>query len=653
MPAISLAILLALLAGPATADDNESSGSVTAADLKEAAIADADREHWAYLPLRRPALPQLDDAAWARQPIDLFVLDGMRARQLTPASEASPADLLRRVYFDLIGLPPSRAAVLSFQRDHRPGAYERVVDRLLASPEYGRRWAQHWLDLARFAETDGFEHDKVRPNAWRYRDWVVDALNDDLPYNQFVQQQLAGDELHADSPRTHVATGFCLSGPDMPDINSQVERRHTLLNELTSTVGSVFLGLQFGCAQCHDHKYDPISQADFYRLRAFFEPAVFVKKNVSVSLLKTSGGAAAASHLMIRGDWRRPGPRLEPAFPRIANAWRAKPELEPSVSRGRRASLARWLTRRDHPLTLRVAANRLWQFHFGAGLSETPSDFGVMGYEPVHGELLDYVATELVASEWSLKRLHRMLVTSATYRQASRPRLDAGSSAIAAWRRRVERDPSNEWLTRFPPRRLSGEEIRDAMLACSGALLHRSGGPSVRPPLPPELLRQLLRNQWNVSEDVADHHRRSIYVFARRNLRYPIFDAFDRPDANASCSRRARSTTAPQSLFLLNSELTAQLAEQLAGEVSRQGELRDWVDEICLRAWGRAIADGERDVLLQFLESQRGQLRESGRGASELRRLKPVHGGVDPYLGAALVDLCIGAFNSNEFVYAH
>ena len=580
------------------------------------------------------------NADWPHTAIDRFVLAALEARSLEPQPEADRRTLIRRVSFDLTGLPPTPQQMQAFLSDRRPDAYERLVERLLASPAYGQRWAQHWLDLARFAETDGYEHDKLRPDAWRYRDWLIAALNEDLPYDRFVQWQLAGDELAPDDPRARVATAFCLSGPDMPDINSQEERRHTLLNEITATVGNVILGLQFGCAQCHDHKYDPISQADFYRLRAFFEPAVKVQRNRSIGLMSEQTADAPPGRLMIRGDWRRPGPFVEPAFPRIVNpqAARVPPPAPGASTSGRRAALARWLTGPQHPLTGRVIANRLWHHHFGRGLSATPSDFGTMGDEPTHPELLDWLATELVRQDWSLKSLHRLIVTSAVYRQASRLTHDASSVAAAAYRKALERDAANLWLARFPRRRLEGEAIRDAQLAVAGMLSTRVGGPGVRPPLPTELLATLLKDHWQVSADPEDHFRRSVYVFARRNLRYPVFEVFDRPDANASCGRRDRSTTAPQSLWLLNSQLSWDAAGRLAARLTKpSGTLAGQVDAAFRWTLSRPPTDEELTASLEFLGEQSGRIAAESASDSPPRE--------------ALRDLCLALLNFSEFVY--
>ncbi len=596
---------------------------LVADEVDEAAITDEDREHWSFQPLTRPRIPKVENTAWPRNPIDRFVLGRLEAKGIAPQPPADRTTLIRRVTIDLAGLPPTPAEIDAFVADDSPNAYERLVDRLLASPAFGERMAKPWLDLARWAQTDGFEHDKDRPGAWKYRDWVIDAFNRDLPYDQFVALQLAGDELRPGDPWAQAATGFCLAGPDMPDINLQEERRDTVLNDITSTVGSVFLGLQFGCAQCHDHKFDPISQADFFRLRAIFEPAV----DFSGHVFREGKPKNTPSYLYLRGDFRRRGPEVQPAFPRVVNVWEDKIELldTDAKSTRRRAQLAAWLTRSNHPLTSRVIVNRLWQIHFGRGLSETPSDFGFIGDEPIHKELLDWLANELVESGWSTKHIHRLIVTSSTYRQASRPM----SSDDSTWHAAVEGDAKNLLWSRYPRRRLTGETLRDMMLSVSDSLDRAQHGEGVRPPLPKEVVQTLLRpDHWKVSPSEADHYRRSVYVFARRNLRYPIFEAFDRPAATASCPRRDASTIAPQSLMLLNSEFSLLAARRLADSVkSSAGENRDeQINLVFRRTLGRLPTEEERSDVDAFFAKRQAD-------------------------DEALVDFCLAMLNTSEFVY--
>jgi hypothetical protein len=699
----------------------------------EKVIKDEDRQHWAFQAPKRPDVPQVKARGWVRNPIDAFVLAQLEENELRPAPEADRATLLRRLSFDLTGLPPTPGEVAAFLADRAPGAYEREVDRLLASSRYGERWAQHWLDLARYADSDGFEFDQARPDAWRYRDWVVDALNRDMPYDRFVRWQLAGDELSPDDASAFVATGFNRCYPDMVDLNDQKLRRQNALNDITETTGLVFLGLTIGCARCHDHKFDPIRATDFYQLQAFFTPARFrddypigsaaeraayeemfsrwddevtrvqrelirLETPVREALVsglppKVTDEAAAAysrpdaerssedirliyevfekdrrvtpehwgraldpisahvrqvglarlarlkksepprlpqargidektpdappTFLLRRGDFASPGPEVAPAFPpvlcRDETASVALPT--PSAkSSGRRVELADWLVRPDHPLTARVIVNRLWQHHFGRGIVATPSDFGTMGAEPTHPELLDWLATELPTRGWSLKAMHRLMLTSATYRQSSQ----ANPTALAA-------DPENSLLWRHNRHRLDGESIRDALLAVSDQLNPAMGGPCIFPELPAELAKLSSKGvAWPVSDHAQDRRRRSLYVFIRRNMRYPFFEAFDRPDTNASCPNRAVTTIAPQALTLLNSQLANESARALADRVKReagpQGDAR--VDHAYRLVFARPPDDEERRLAREFVGD-----------------------------GQDLAPLCRALLNANEFLY--
>jgi hypothetical protein len=648
-PAVAEVIATVDVAGAKSADDP--------GPVKETPLDASDRDHWAFQPLVEAQPPEVANAAWPKGAIDRFILARLEHEQLAPQPPADRAALLRRVTFDLTGLPPTPDDLVSFQADNSPQAYDRVVDRLLASPAYGERWGQHWLDLARFAETDGFEHDEIRGQAWKYRDWVIDALNRDLPLNQFIQLQIAGDELCPEDPNAAIATGFLLAGPDMPDINLKEERLHMALNEITSTVGAVFLGLQIGCAQCHDHKVDPISQADFYRLRAVFESANLFKAS-KLGRVVSESGKAPVSHIMLRGDFRRPGPIVQAAYPRIANAAGETIPADDAAEKtiGRRTALARWLTGDSQPLARRVLMNWVWQQHFGSGLSRTPHDFGLMGAEPSHPELLDWLAGELVRRDWSFKQMHKLIVTSATYRQSSRPRSDAWTAeqtraAEANWRQALKVDPKNRLLARSNRRRLEGEAIRDAMLAAADRLNPSRGGPGVMAPLPNELLGVLLKGQWKVSSQVEDHRRRSVYLFVRRNLRYPLFEAFDRPETNATCPRRNVSTTAPQALSLLNSDFSLNAARDLAGRVLAEPMQATVgrVELIYLRTLGRKPLPRELVAAEEFLHAQADRLQ--GTSADQLAAPSPAPVDMPPADAAAWVDLSLAMFNLNEFIY--
>ncbi len=619
--------------------------------IVEIPITKDDRDHWSFRRLVRPALPAVQSPPQAISAVDLYILQKLERKQLTFAAEADRTTLLRRVTFDLTGLPPTLAQREEFLADQAPDAYERLIDRLLASPAHGEHAGQAWLDLARFAETDGFEHDHVRPNAWKYRDWVIAALNRDLPYDRFLQLQLAGDELCPGDEQAKIATGFCLAGPDMPDVNDQLERRHNLLNEMAGTVGAVILGLQVGCAQCHDHKYDPISQADFFRLRACFEPAITLKKDKSVEWMQESGQNEPA-RLWIRGDHRRPGAELLPGMPRVANLQEeqfvsvltstAQLYKQPAKSSFYRAGAAMWFTRPENPLTSRVLVNRLWQQHFGRGLSATPSDFGTLGDSPSHPALLDHLASELLARGWSMKDLRRQIVTLAVYRQRSK----RAAETDVDWETRLQLDPQNMLFSRYPRRRLNGEAIRDSLLAAAGLLDCRAGGPGVLPPLPPELTSTLLKNQWNTSKRDGDHYRRSVYIFARRNLRYPLFEAFDRPDANASCPSRIRSTTAPQALLMLNSAQVLQFAQHVAGRVDPRA-----CEQLILHTLGREASAAELRTLETFLAKQTAALKSTERAEKTLALPIPQHPEQDNAHAAAVVQAALALLNSSEMIY--
>jgi hypothetical protein len=590
--------------------------------VSEPEISEDDREHWSFMPIEPVLVPNVQETHWPRSEIDHFILADLERASLTPSPAADRRTLLRRLSFDLVGLPPTPAELDDFEQDKSPTAYLGQIERLLASPEYGRRWAQHWLDLARFAESDGFEHDVTRPEAWKYRDWVIDAFNDDLPYDRFVACQVAGDLL-LDHPQP-IATMFCLSGPDMPDVNDQTLRRHQLINELTATVGSVFLGLQFGCAQCHDHKYDPISQADFYRLRAVFEPSIPELKRDKPCTTLVSRIYDQPARLWLHGEVTQPGPPLLPAVPRIATPDGNYKAI--GNDRDPRLDFVAALFDEGNPLTARVIVNRLWQHHFGVGIYDSPSDAGVMMAGPTHPELLDWLAGELRRSEWSLKHIHRLIVQSATYQQTSRQLADD-----PLWSQRLAMDPKNKRYSRFTRRRLEGEAVRDVMLSLAGTLTDCGGGPGALPPLPAEMRATLLKGQWNTSKSEAEHHRRSIYVFARRNLRYPIFDVFDRPDAGTSCARRDQSTTATQSLQLFNSEFSWKIATALAARIAPppsdlQSNLPAAIEQLFLLTLSRRPAVDELDRLREFVEQT---------PASEHHPLTPV---------------CLAILNSNEFL---
>ena len=691
---------------------------VAAAEKKsEFVISEADRAHWAFQPVRRSALPPVKDSSWGLTPIDAFIRAAQESRGIRPSPPAPKETLIRRVTLDLIGLPPTPQEVDAFVNDSSPGAYEALLDRLLASPHYGERWGRHWLDLARFAESDGFEHDAVRPHAWRYRDYVIRSFNHDKPYDRFVREQIAGDELYPNEPDALIATAFNLLGPDMVDSADQVQRRRNTLNDMTDTTALAFLGLTMGCARCHDHKFEPIAQRDYYSLQAFFAPAkfrndlpvptpaeratheagmkvyneqthgqqqqiseleapyresLFEKKLAKLSpeaqaahrtpreqrtteqenqiqetaemleitnkelvaamkkpdrdrhtklleelkpfpkpkplpaSLALQNGAPVKTHVLHRGDYQQPGEEVSPGFPQVLEG--ANPPVTSPPGGPSRAALAHWIADPRHPLTARVMVNRIWQHHFGRGLVGSPSDFGTHGQKPTHPELLDWLASEFVARNWSVKQMHKLMLLSATYRQASDNSADG-------------RDPENRWYGRMNRLRLEGEVIRDSLLAISGQLNLKMGGPGVFPPIPKEVFAGA--KGWSSAEPAGDSARRSIYIFVRRNLRFPFLEVFDAPDNNLSWSTRERSTTAPQSLTLLNADEVIAAAERTATRVETEAAAPAERVALAYRLiLGRPPTEKERTLSQRFL------------------------------VQSPLPELCRALFNLNAFVYA-
>jgi Protein of unknown function (DUF1553)/Protein of unknown function (DUF1549) len=711
------------------------------------------RSYWALQKVTRPTPPAVRDIAWIRNPIDAFVMAQLEAKNLRPSPPADRITLIRRVSLDLIGLPPTPQEVEAFLADRSPMAFERVVDRLLASPHYGERWARHWLDLARYAESEGFKSDETRPNAWRYRDYVIRSLNNDKGYDRFVQEQIAGDELWPESPDARLATAFNRHYPDESNARNLLQRRQEILNDITDTVGSVFLGLTFGCARCHNHKFDPILQADYYRLQAFFaniraaddfllispeavrqrhdKLVVWEEKTRSIrdemqallepkrkqivdelfakyppeiqnAILRPAtertpiewqmyykakpymnpsdeevldhlnekerarwlalkeelakyadlypgdlpvgtgivdvNRQAPRTHVLAVGVYDSPREEVQPGFLSILDPNPAKIAAPAgSESTGRRTALANWLTDPQNPLSARVMVNRLWHYHFGRGIVGSPSDFGSMGDRPTHPALLDWLAGDFVRQGWSLKAMHRLIVTSNTYRQGS-----LFNEAAA------KEDPPDLWLWRFPRQRLEAEVIRDSALWVSGLLNPEMSGPSVFPELPPGMES---RGGWKVTNDATERDRRSVYVFVRRNTRYPLFEAFDMPDTHESCARRNVTTTAPQALSLLNSRLTLAWAQAFAGRVlgTAGPSVEEQIDMAYRLAYSRHPDNSEKEIARAFFKRQQAVLSESPK--EQLALPSAVTKLSDPLSAAALVDFCHVLINSTEFVY--
>lgn len=654
---------------------------------------------WSFSPLRRPAVPPV-----TQHPVDAFIRARLQRQRIAPSPAADPRTLVRRLYLDLTGLPPTPPQLQAFLSDAQPNAYLRLVDELLASPHYGEKWARHWLDLARYADSEGGVQDYARPSAWRYRDWVIRAFNADLPFDRFTIEQLAGDLLPNATLDQRIATGFQRHTITSREGGVELDRiRFEQLLDRTSTTGSVWLGLTVGCAQCHDHKYDPVSQEDFYRLMAFFENAdeldlaaplpgewglyrqyaplyrqqrnqllgeykiaealtvweegmrhamrhpglrpnwdvaydAFSKavdhgrrtllkpaaarteheqdtlvdffarssaggigkekydalklKQLSDQLTKLAekypplstvmtleeSGRRSPTHVRHRGNWAELGAAVTPGTPAAL----------PPLQGNDRLALARWLVARDNPLTARVTVNRLWQELFGRGLVRTSEDFGAQGERPTHPELLDWLAREFQDNGWSVKRLVRLLVTSATYRQSSAARPDLATL-----------DPLNTLLARQSRLRLPAELVRDSALSVSGLLNDAIGGESIRPPQPEGVADLQYSMKWEETKD-RTRYRRGLYIFVQRTAAYPLLMNFDAPDRTVSCARRETSNTPLQPLNLMNDPAFVEAAQALAARILQQpaAQRLDYAFQLC---FARLPNARERDALLSHL----------------------------------------------------
>jgi len=686
---------------------------------------------------------------FVRNPIDQFVLAKLREHGLEPAPEASRRTLARRLSFDLTGLPPTPEETDEFVNDPRPDAYEQLVDKLLASPRYGEQAAREWMDVIRYSDSNGFDWDEFRPKAWRFRDYLIRSFNADKPFDRMIREQLAGDELVDGAPTNEaeqdclIATGYLRLGPQDNSagaFNEQARSRSELLTDLTETTSSAFLGLTMACCRCHNHKYDPLSQADHYRLRAFFEPVKFgddipldlraeqeairaqnkaideeinpikkqreellaavkkrlrdakaaklspderaavevarekrtdeqkkkaeaaekkvelKEKEVTAALVDaekkqnealtkqvdaltkkkrafTTGLLAsdkpdkvAVTKILFQGDYKAEREAVEPGFMSILDPNPARIEKPRNAkTTGRRLSLADWIASTNNPLTARVFVNRLWQSHFGEGLVATPNDFGLAGARPTHAELLDWLAGEFMRGGWSVKQMHKLIVMSGTYRQAT---VIADGEAS----RGEKTDRENNFLWRQNLKRLSAEQLRDAVLATAGTLrLDHRGGPPVWPDLPPEIAQSNpaflddnaeKTKAWYPSPK-TNQNVRSVFLIQKRTVRVPFLETFDLPENTVSCPRRNESIVAPQALSLLNSELAVESARAFAERVNvAAGEDAarqvDWVFKFALQ---RRPADDERRAALDLLKSR------------------------------SLAELCRALMNVNEFVW--
>jgi len=690
------------------------------------------RKWWAIQPVAAVQPPAVDAAGekWVRNEIDRFVYDKLKAKNLQPGGPASRAVFLRRVTLDLTGLPPTPAEAQAYLSDSKPGAEERLVDRLLANPRYGERWGRQWLDVVRYADSDGFKQDDTRPNMWRYRDWVIQSWNEDKPFDRFIKEQIAADELYPGDKKALPGLGYLRLFEDEFNQADIRLRRQELLNDVTDNTAYAFMGVTLACARCHDHKFDPLLHKDYYRMQAYFanmkiddeattagageiaaynsqlakyreaakpvlgkieafiagpraayrleyterfpeEVQVVIRKAAAdrtpmdwqvyhkaitqvevpdsevvnkrvnaagkakykallaeldaykallpkalptLQIMRDQAVEAPATHVLKAGAHQAPLEEVQPGGLSIldpaATVVLPLPELNSS---GRRTALANMLADANNPLTTRVIVNRIWQGHFGRGIAGTPNDFGLMGERPSHRELLDYLTKTFTTTDnWSLKKLHRRIVLSATYAQASDFRADA--AAI---------DSDNKLLWRYPRRRLESEAIRDSMLAVSGLLDPTMGGPGVFPKAPEGTEIQEGRH-WRKSRGAEDEYRASVYIFARRLVRYPMLQSFDTPLAIESCGRRQETVTADQALELMNGEASANFARALAKRVANDaGQSNEALVERAFRlTLGRAPSASEMIRSREFLVKEK-----------------------------SLDDLCLGLLSSSEFLY--
>lgn len=688
-------------------------------------VDDEARNFWAFRPVVRPAVPEVKNSAWVRNPIDAFILAQLESKGFTPAAPTDKAALLRRASYAVTGLPPSPAEVDAFVKDNSNDAYERAVDRLLDSRQYGEHWGRHWLDLVRYAETNSFERDNAKPFVWRYRDYVIRSFNEDKPYDQFIREQLAGDELDQPTADSRIATGFYRLGLWDDEPVDRLVAYYDGLDDIVATTAQTFLGLTINCCRCHDHKIDPIPQRDYYSFMAFFhgvrhfdngngslrsiaseddqkkfqgeldahnkrlreldaslaeideivkphlkggERDDFKRDNRKVEILRNyqpepisketfevyrdnfrererlrrnppksgemalvvteDGNRAKETFVLLRGNPQSKGDKVEPNFPSVlfpANM-PPVPEIKPADkdrSSGRRRVLADWIASPSNQLTYRVLVNRIWQYNFGRGLVRSSSNFGYMGTPPTHPELLDYLTTEFIAGGMKLKPLHRMMLTSNTFRMGTQGTAEAKL-----------KDPENDSYSHFDLRRLTAEEIRDSVLAVSGNLnLNKSEGPSIYPPIPREVLagQSVPGKGWEKSspEDAA---ARSVYVHIKRSLGLPILVAFDAPDPDSPCPVRFTTTQPTQALGMINGEFMQTQAKVFAEQLQKTStEPREQIRLALNRALQRQPNDAEIARGLQFLKDSQ----EQDKLPADI----------------ALRRFCLLALNMNEFVF--
>jgi len=564
----------------------------------------AGRDWWSLQPVQRPQTK-------AANPIDEFIGAKLKSLGWAAAPETDRRTLIRRLTFDLHGLPPTFEEIEAFVEDKSANAYEKVVDRLLASPRFGERWARHWLDVVRYAETCGYERDQVKPHVHRYREYVIKAFNEDKPYDRFVLEQLAGDELTDRSEETVIATGFIRLGTWNDEPNDAKEYKYERLEDMVHATSTAFLGLTVKCARCHDHKFDPITQKDYYRMAGAFwagyiEPGAREllggpdKTALGHDVLGWTdrGAKPTALHLLKKGDPTRPLDEVPFAHVSFVPALnKSIPAVKGDAKTSqRRLELAKWIVSEKNPLTARVWVNGVWHYQFGAGLVRAADCFGFMGEQPTHPELLDWLASELMRNGWKSKSLHKLIVMSQTYRQASQHPKD---------KEYVQSDPANRWWRRAEMRRLDAESLRDALLFASGQLdLSKIGGESFSPDISGDALEGLSMKgkAWKASPP-EQQRRRSVYIFSKRGLQVPGLTVFDAPDTTLPCGKRDVTISATQALAMLNNRFTHQQSEALAKRATGK-DTKARVEAAWRYALGRGPRESELTAALEHLARQ-------------------------------------------------
>ena len=659
---------------------------------------------WAYRPLAKVDVPWSalrDDEP--RHPIEAFIRQELQKKKLRWAEPADPRTLIRRATYDLTGLPPELTALAAGSENKSQPAtteasafgswvdeYAALLDRLLDSPHYGERMAQHWLDVVRYADSNGFARDEFRPSAHTYRTYVIQSFNEDKPFDRFIKEQIAGDQLGLAGQD---ALAFLWMGPwEHTSMSVAAVTRQLWLDDVTNSVGVTFLGQQLRCAKCHDHKFDPIPTRDYYSVQAIFADT---KHNEKAGHFKIASQKPQSIHILPGGSLDNPGEQV--AHGVLSLLEHTAGHAAADVDKGRRAMLANWIADRRNPLTARVIVNRVWQMHFGRGIVATPNDFGKMGADPTHPELLDWLAVWFMDNGWSIKKLHKLIMTSPTYQrgnqykhvaqasESSARAIDPSTHSLARRARMV--DPNNELLSYFPSRRLSAEEIRDSVLAISGELNRTIGGPSVYVEInwevafQPRRLMGKIAPPYQPSPNRADRNRRSIYAVRIRNLGHPLMEVLNRPGSEMSCERRDETTVTPQVFTMLHGEFVHERALALADRIAKQSDDADeQVRRVFRAVYGRSPRAREAELAAQHLNRlitlhQEHEIKPKPLPTSvtveniiertgepeykkfNLKNLANYENDLQPWeVGPktrALADLCLVLFNSSEFLYVY